>query len=400
VFYLDATENEYLHTVGNKKDSILHLINKGFDLEVLSQTDEEYIKTALGRNCVNAEDFESFFEDLLCMPTSLDDNGTVPIKKYESDSALAAIMDAAKEDERLKEELNTIFKQLTKRDKRTHALIHEVQVIAGTEEIRKTLKAFILSQDTCINEYSRKRPSVNDLTLAIKLETLINLLSVYRPETLESDIFSSLFASMLRDGLVPRAGVFQIEDLTLMSEREEQISQLPAGSIVSIAKDICRRRLSGESEESISLALSRAVQGEKMQVAVELSSAKEQLKNVTAEKERETRRADNRDNLLRTSLVEGARKSLKLEIIRKSVVCLVVAILLISGLLIVGGYLKAAIQVSHFVNFIIDVVMIVVSLLVSAFVGRINKLWHLINNKESIVQSRAEKEYKSLLESE
>jgi hypothetical protein len=32
VFYLDATENEYLHTVGNKKDSILHLINKGFDL--------------------------------------------------------------------------------------------------------------------------------------------------------------------------------------------------------------------------------------------------------------------------------------------------------------------------------------------------------------------------------
>ena len=400
VYYLDATENEYLHTVGNKKESILHLINQGFDLEVLSQTDDEYIKTAIGRECINAEDFECFFEELLCMPTSLDDNGTVPISKYEPDSTLMAVMEAAKEDEKLKEELNSVFKNLTKRDKRPHALMHDVQIIAGTEEIRKTLKAFILSQDTCISEYSRKRPSVNDLTLAIKLETLINLLSVYRPEILESDIFSSLFTSMLRDGLVPRTGVFQIEDLALMSEREEQISQLPTGSIVSIAKDICRRRLSGESEESISLALSRAVQGEKMHVAVELSSTKEQLMNVTAERERETKRADNRDSLLKASLFESARKSLILDIIKKGAVCLLVTIILIYGLLIVGSYLKESLLVPPFINFIIDVVMIVVGLLVSALVCKVNKLWYLVKNKETVIHSRADEEYKSLLESE
>lgn len=402
VYYLDVTEREYLHTVGNKKDAILRLIEKGFDMDVLSKTDDQYLKTALARECRGLEDFERFFKDLLVLPSYLDDKETVPIIKYPADETLSASIAAAKADESLKDEVNSIYKGLTNRDKRPHSLTHDVQIVAGVEEIRKTVKAFILSQDTCINEYSRRRPSVNDLTLALKLETLINVLSVYQPETMESDIFSALFVSMLRDGLVPREDVFQLEDLTLMSEREEQISQLPSDSIVSIAKQICRLRLSGEPEERITLALSRAVQGEKMQVAVALTSTQEQLRLVTEEKERETKRANNRDNLLRDSLVDGVTKDVLNEIVWKFIGCGFTALVLLVVSFFIGHYLHISSpgSITPFVNYIIDFAMIVISVFLTALVGRFNKLWYTIRNKNRIIHDRAEEKYKSLLEAE
>lgn len=400
VYYLDVTEHEYIHTVKNKKDAILRLIEKGFDIDVLFKTDDQYLKTALSRSCRDAEDFERFFKDLIILPTYLDDKETVPILKYPADEALIASISTAKTNDALRDEVNTIYKDLTKRDKRPHSLTHDVQIVAGVEEIRKTVKAFILSQDTCINEYSRKRPSVNDLTLALKLETLINVLSVYQPETMESDIFSALFVSMLSDGLVPREDVFQLEDLTLMSEREEQISQLPADSIVTIAKQICRLRLSGEPEEKITLALSRAVQGEKMQIAVDLTNTQEQLQHVKEEKDRETRRADNRDVLLRESLLDSAKKDVSDEIKKKAAICVIVAIALVALLLVLGGYLCDKLSVSPIVGFIIDCVMIVVGLLVASFVGRFNKLWDTIRNKDRLATDRAEERYKELLAKE
>lgn len=400
VYYLDVTEHEYIHTVGNKKETILQLIEKGFDIDVLSKTDDQYIKTALARECRTVDDFERFFKDLIILPSYLDDKETVPILKYPADEALIASISEAKANDALRDEVNTIYKALTKRDKRPHSLTHDVQIVAGVEEIRKTVKAFILSQDSCINEYSRTRPSVNDLTLALKLETLINVLSVYQPETMESDIFSALFVSMLSDGLVPREDVFQLEDLSLMSEREEQISQLPSDSIVTIAKQICRLRLSGEPEEKITLALSRAVQGEKMQVAVALTSAQEQLRHITEEKERETKRADNRDVLLKESIVESVRKDVAGVIIWKSILCGFVALCLLGASIRLGSYLHNKSSITPFVNYIIDLAMIVFSLFLSALVGKISNLWSTIHNKDEIIQARATQKYKSLIQNE
>ena len=49
VYYLDVTEHEYIHTVVNKRDTIIKLIEKGFDIDVLSRTDDEYLKYAKDR---------------------------------------------------------------------------------------------------------------------------------------------------------------------------------------------------------------------------------------------------------------------------------------------------------------------------------------------------------------
>lgn len=397
VYYLDVTEHEYIHTVVNKRDTIIKLIEKGFDIDVLSRTDDEYLKTAFARECRNVEDFERFFKDLIVLPSYLDDKETVPIIKYPADEALVTAVSEAKLNDVLKDEVNSIYKDLTKRDKRPHSLTHDAQIIAGVEEIRKKDKAFILSQDTCINEYSKKRPSVNDLTLALKLETLINVLSVYQPETMESDIFSALFASMLRDGLVPRNDVFQLEDLSVMCEREEQISQLPPQSVISIAKDICRLRLSGESDENINLALSRAVQGQKMQVAVELKSTQEQLRCVKEEKDRETKRADNRDELLKESLLDSAKKDISIEIKKKSLRCVFVAIVLVLVLLFLGIYIGEKLSIAPLIGYIIDFVMIVVGLLVASVVGRFKELLDLMRNSNRIANERADNRYKELL---
>lgn len=61
------TRDEYVKTIGNKRDDILRIIEK-FDDDVIEQLDDAFIKTAQGRQCVNPEDFAEFFDDYMDVP--------------------------------------------------------------------------------------------------------------------------------------------------------------------------------------------------------------------------------------------------------------------------------------------------------------------------------------------
>jgi len=290
--YLDITRNEYVQTMSNKSQEIINIVNK-YDREVLSETDDEFIKTALHRNCENVEDFQRFFMDSLIPPESFP--GGLPIIKYDNSELLKIVEDAVK-DEDLINELDSIYKSRTKhykytiqleedaqdqnelnrfRSKNRRALEHDAGLIKGAQHIKKSEKCFIISRDITVKDYGAKHSIRDEPDIVIGLDTLISILAIDNGGIdVDPTNFKPLFANLIRMSLIPEKGSFQVEDLSKFLEIETHFNQLPTDDIIDIAKEYSIGRMRGESDKKLALLLSRRYEASKTKMFSEISDSK------------------------------------------------------------------------------------------------------------------------------
>lgn len=390
VFHI--TRDEYVYTVGQKRDKILELLSKGYSIDVIRELPDQYSQTAIKRSCTNETDFERFFDQLLDVPKFLDE--MLPINLYDHDKDLENTITKAQEDPQKQSELNNIYKNIIGRDKNQHSLIHDIGMIAGADYLRMTGKAFILSQEISVNGYSKQRPSVSDLPLSMKLETLINVLAINSGGVdVNTSDYIPLFASMIRSGIHSHKDTFKIEDLSLMLEREEQIAQLPSMEVIKIAKDINRRRLLGEPEDKIGLELSRQVQGAKLKIADDLRDTQRALTLEKDEKNRETKRANTSTSALRETIasnVDGEYEEIISIEKRKFYLGVPALMLIICGFLYWVYYANVD-SVNVFWSIIIALLVSIVTSALFLFFKACPKIRMLNKNRESWVRDETEK---------
>jgi membrane protein len=286
---LNITKKEYEAAVGLKRDNILKLV-ESYDNDVLRGTDDIFLKTAINQKCYTEEDFVRFFDQLLHIPNCVFER--VPIKIFD-DGSLEIAVTNAQSDDRKKKELNTLFKEVAGHDKREQALRHDVGLIFGTDHLRNRGKYFILSQEVSINAYAKKRPLNGDLPMAIRIETLLNVLALNGGEPIMQDEYKSLFADIIREELQPSSKTFQVSDLSIMLEKNEQIAKLPPDKVKDIAQEIHRLRLLGTSEQDITTRMTRMIQGAKLEITDDLKKTKVELSSEKRDNERI--RAENYD---------------------------------------------------------------------------------------------------------
>ena len=126
-----------------------------YDLEVLRQIeDDQYLKTAIDRGCTTKDDFQEFFSQFLTIPCYIRKN--VPILLLDNDKGLEDSILSSQKDEGKRKELNAIFHEITGRDKKEYALVHDVGLIGGISYLRDKGKYFILSQEVSVNAYAKK----------------------------------------------------------------------------------------------------------------------------------------------------------------------------------------------------------------------------------------------------
>lgn len=271
VRYLYITKEEYINTVSSKTTEVLKLLDT-FTPEVVSEADNQLVRAAKQLHCNSKEDYERFFKTIITPPSVIDN--TVMISLLDDDKGLNEAVIEAQGNEERKSTMNSAHRSFTGHDKREHALIHDVGLIAGADYLRRNgTKIFILSQDSSIINYAKQYPFYHGLPIAIKIETFLNVLAVnsYKNST---ENYESLFASLIRQGLQPKSTTFKVEDLHYIMEKELFVSQLPNESVISIVNEVSRRRLLGEDDETINKELTRKVQGEKLKVATELQSSR------------------------------------------------------------------------------------------------------------------------------
>lgn len=271
VRYLYITKEEYINTVSSKTSEVLKLLET-FTPEVVAEADNQLIQSARELHCKTKEDYERFFNSINTPPSVVDN--TVMISLLDDDKELHKTICEAQESDEKKSRLNSVHHAFTGHDKREHALVHDVGLIAGADYLRRNgNKYFILTQDSSIINYAKDYPFLHGLPIAIKIETLLNVLAVNSFKN-SSESYESLFASIIRQGLQPKSTTFKVEDLHYIMEKEQFVAQLPNESVLNIVNEVSRRRLLGEDDETINKELTRKVQGEKLKVATELQSTK------------------------------------------------------------------------------------------------------------------------------
>ena len=286
---LYITKKEFENKIDHQRQlTIKNLEHYGY--EITSNADDDFIKSALSLNCFRAEDFETFFEKLRQLPEQL--NNSLPIEVIDNEE-LANAINNGQSQEKKKKMLNNIYLQATGHNKRSGALAHDVGIISGAEYLRENDKWFILSEETSINNYSKNKPTINGLPLAIRVETMINVLALNNGgESFDADDYMPLFASIIRNGLQPRSNTYDQADLYAIYELNQQIALLPEEQKKEIVKEIHAKRLKGESEETIKVELERAITRGKMQVSDDLNNTRSELNLAQLEAKRQKDRGD------------------------------------------------------------------------------------------------------------
>jgi hypothetical protein len=286
--YLKITSDEFIRTLDRKKADVLRTVEK-YSMEVLKGADDIFIKSGLKRNCVTKDDFERFFSSISNPPNRVYENLSIIL--IDHDQELEDCIIESQTDSEKKDKINSLFKSVTKHDKKPKALEHDVGLIYGVEYLRKKKKVFTISQETSVNEYSHSVPFIEHLPFAIRLETLINILAV---ENGGCDIdpvqFKKLFSTIIKQDLYPEKDTYKVTDLSRMLDIEMSIEQFPVSKIKQIAIKTHKNYCNGLSEEQIALELCRDIQGAKIEIVDELTETKLKLQGETENRNREEKK--------------------------------------------------------------------------------------------------------------
>lgn len=395
--YLHITKEEYTNTVSLKNDEILRTASK-FSYDVIKETDDHYIQSAIQRQCHLYEDFQSFCQQILSPPKTLDEKNT--IEYFNNDKELKKIIENAQNNEQKKTELNTIFKNVTGNDKRENALVHDVGLIAGIEYYRKNEKAFILSQEISINKYSHTKPTIDNLPLAIRLETLINMLAIDNGGTeVNPTDFSNLFADMIRFNLQPDKDTFQVADLAKLLDTELQIEQLPANEVIKLANNLHQNRSVGMSDEEVSLALNRDFQDVKLKFVEDFDIAQNELAFEKTENEKFKQSLSKTETALRKRIETEEEKKYDDSVLWSRLIWFLIVPLSILFLTCVGiYYFQDTTSQSNFKNYSIGIgINIVLWIFTSLIVTKpklIKRNLSKRNEIDGIVEKRFREEIK------
>lgn len=303
--YLNTTREEYLRAMDWRRTETIKVF-ENFKLNVLQSSDCPFIQTALRRGCRNDEDVKRMFEKLMDLPKVFNDS--LPIICYDY-AELSEAIEAGKQNDAIKNQINETYKKRTNRDKRSNPLSHDAGMIAGAQFIRQSEKCWIVTGDSIMRRFAIEHCIRDENEIAIGLDVLIGLMAVNSGGiNIEASNFAPLFKNLIKYSLVPESASFDVTDLAFILRTNIKINELTNERVIEVAKEVKRLRVSGEDEEHVSLYLRRFIEGDTAGMVKEVKDAlsKESIaksKREAAEKERdiafkvirETRRGELRD---------------------------------------------------------------------------------------------------------
>lgn len=395
--YLETTKQEYETKVYNqRKITLKNLLIYGHEMTLFPNDD--FTKCAKELGCTQAEDFESFFDTQLQLPEYI--NKYIPIEQLKSDDALEGIIKQAENDDAKCTLLNNLYKQVTGRDKSQSALLHDVTLLSAVEYLRQTGKYIIVSEETSINQYSKQYPTSNNLPLAIRVNTLINILAINNGgETFDASDYVPLFANIIRYGLIPHKDIFRQEELYKMYEINEQIAQLPQEKTKNIVLNIHEQMLEGKSEKDLLRELNCLITQGKIQVVSELKETQEQLYLATKDKKRIQKNNTELKNSIRDKITRDEVKEYeqKTKNTKKLIYILVPIILFMIMLIITICVRKIKPDANIWNTLLWEFIPAILFELLSIFYTRCIYIRDRLKNQDAYILKIVEKEIEKLL---
>lgn len=302
VAYLYITQKEYQDKVSSQKGITMRNLEK-FGYDIASIPNDDFTNSAKALLCKTEEDFDRFFEEKRKLPSKVHD--VLPIKLLDNDKELVDVIEKAQNDDDKINGLNKLFYDLTGHDKKQNALVHDIGLLTGTEFLRKSGKYFVVSEEVCVNLYSKNRPLSDNLPLAIRIDTLINVLAANNDGgTFNAADYVPLFANIVRAGLTPDKDSFRQEELYNLYDMDEQVAQLPSEKVKEIVMEMHELILKGTDEKSLNRELKSKITKGKIKVVSDLNDTRHALNLSERERKRQESAKNQAIEVLRQTLTE------------------------------------------------------------------------------------------------
>lgn len=247
LLFINETREEYGRVWNGKKAEVLKLFDV-YPEEVIIEADDNFISTAIARGCSKKSDFERFFESIKGIPSQMT-NG--PEIKILEDKDIIKEVEKGKNDGKLKVAIQNWCQKLRPRwqpPKSPSALGHDAALTYVAEHERKTnSKFYILTLDRGFQACCAERAGAHELSSAIHLEGLINILAANNagPE-IDAANFAPLLANILVKQCIPPEHTYSSQDLHWLYSIQKNIAKFEPKKIKQIALEVTKARLAGK----------------------------------------------------------------------------------------------------------------------------------------------------------
>lgn len=381
---LSITRDEYLNKIASKHEEISKLLGDNFR-KLLHKSNDQFMQAARGRSCSRPEDYEAMFTSLGFVPESICEN--VAITNFDEDEGLKKAIELWVNDDTIRTNYNAVYVSLHGKNKGENQLSHDIGLLAASDYIAKTQKVFVLSTDSTLNVYAKQQP-FEELPLAIRLDTLINILAVKKGAALNRmTSFQDLFANIIRSGFMPQSETFETRDLAYIHDKEAQVGSLDEFSIEEIACTVKRMRISDRPEKEILKYITRTFQGEKMKVQDDLDAMTIKFNKEHEENRSYAKEVSQKDSVIELAILDKAKGTYR----KQFAWTLTWGVLLLLGIPLLVILLVKAVDIlaeNSITNsaIYIDVITSIISDTIFGCLYWIPKIHHYVNNKTAIIE--------------
>jgi hypothetical protein len=387
--YFRVSRDEYLRAIGPKRDTTLAAVQQ-YDFDVIKESDCPFVQTAIKRQCVSLEDFEEFFNQIGDIPSYFYDSLELQCEEYQ---ALQEAIEAGEGDEKIKNDLNTIYKRRTTKDKREKPKTHDAGLYKGVEFLNKSKKTMILTRDSILREYAYENAKRDELPFAIGFDSLIQMMAINSGGTdFNSTDFAPLFSRLVKEALTPEKETFKPVDLDFILKTRIQISELPKDQVIKIAKEVNRLRLKEVPEEDIVLEIQRLFQVNITGLNEEIEGLKTDRFNREEETKRNVEEIKSLENELINEKFKGGLKELKGQVFRNRLKLL--GMFIVVGL-IVYSTLTFGTNQDELIKLLLSFLISIAASFTLMIIFFNDKLWIKAKDKEDLLK-KAKKDILSL----
>lgn len=252
--YLHSSKEEYERVLFGKRNEVLNLLPV-YKADVLSEVKDDFISTAIVRQCSSLEDYERFFDSLSELPSSLDSGYEINLL---DDKDIMEKIEEASKNSSLKATIQKWAKRMRRYGPKSEtALCHDASLIQVAEYIRREEKCWVLSLDRSLLIADSRRTGVNEMPNLLSIAALIEIFATNSAgPDLSADDMAPLLSSMITNECAPADDsemAYTLSDLKTLHIINESAADLPKEDIQTIARQIAKARVEGKDANSVDL---------------------------------------------------------------------------------------------------------------------------------------------------
>lgn len=257
-----GTCEEYKKVVARKRQEALRVIEE-FPFDVVEEARDSFIKTAISRGCVDRSSFETFFNSIYDVPTSVAGE-KINIEDY---PALKKASEVGANDKKRKDDIAEEWLRIHNYSKSQGAIVHDASLDGVADFLKgKGENICVLTVDTAMQNVSIKWSGSGN-PVWVGLDAFIQILAVSGVGTAHApENFAPLLNSIITGDVYSSDKVFTLEDLDALLDLEERVKELSKDEIKDFASKIAKLRMSGrpKNDSELQLEIRRTFQRKKM----------------------------------------------------------------------------------------------------------------------------------------